>query len=306
VGGGVQSGALAVLDYIQIMAYDGGDGPTHSPYSYAVSSLDYWMGTRGVPGSKVILGVPFYARPSWAGYNVLLGAGCSPSSDTCFYNGSTSYYNGQPTIAAKRDHARNRGARGIMAWEASQDVNDTRSLTRTMAGGTTTTPTPTAPPRVTPPPSTPTPTPVGGISPTAWYAVVNRNSGKCVDARAAATANGTVVQQYACNASFAQQWQFTPTSGGYYRVGSRNAANQVWDVAGVSTVDGGKIHLWTYGGGNNQQWLPQSVGGGAWRFTARHTGKCLDVPGAQTADSVQLQQWACNSTNAQAFTLVQQ
>ncbi len=293
-GGGIQSGAVNVLDYIQIMAYDGGNGSTHSPYSLAVSSLDYWMNQRGVPGSKVILGVPFYARPSWAAYNTLLAAGCSSQSDTCYYQGATQYYNGQPTIAAKRDHARSRGARGIMAWEVSQDVTDSRSLTRTMwgSGGPTPTATPTAPPG-------------DGISQTAWYAVINRNSNKCVDAAAAGTANGTVVQQYACNNTLAQQWQFQATNGGYYRVATRNAASQVWDVAGVSTADGGKIHLWAWGGGNNQQWLPASLGGGYWRFTARHTGKCLDVPGASIADAVQLQQWTCNGTNAQSFFLQQ-
>jgi hypothetical protein len=459
-GAGLQSGAINVLDYIQIMAYDGGDGATHSPYSYAVSSLDYWMGTRGVPGSKIILGVPFYARPSWAGYNVLLAAGCSSQSDTCFYNGATSYYNGQPTIAAKRDHARNRGARGIMAWEASQDVTGGLSLTRTMAGGpiggstpTATTPpqptptpapgtllsqgrpatassvenasypasnavdgntatrwssawsdpqwisvdlgatasitrvqisweaaystsyqiqvssnngtwttvqnvtggnggvdsynlgtsgrwvrvygtargtawghsifelqvygtagsaTPTTPPRATPttpPRSTPTSAPTPGeISTTAWYSLVNQTSSKCVDRRANGTANGTAVQQYTCNGGYAQQWQFQPTSGGYYRLNARTSPTQVLDVGGGSgaTGDNAPVHLWQYLSGTNQQWLPQSMGNGYYRLIARHSGKCLDVPGSSTADSIQLIQYACNGTGAQSFRLVQQ
>ena len=75
------------------------------------------------------------------------------------------------------------------------------------------------------------------VIPGTWYTVVNKDSGKCVDARAAATANGTAVQQYACNGTTAQQWQFTATSGGYFRVGNRNDANQVWDVTDVSTAD---------------------------------------------------------------------
>jgi chitinase len=298
-GGGIQSGAIAVLDYIQIMAYDGGDGATHSPYSYAVSSLDYWMNTRGVPGSKIILGVPFYARPSWAGYNVLLGAGCSPSSDTCLYNGSTSYYNGQPTIAAKRDHARNRGARGIMAWEASQDVNDSRSLTRTMfgSGGV---PTPTTPPRArpTPPRATPTAPPAGGAG-----TIVNRGNGKCLDAAGAATANGTRVQQWTCNSTNAQRWSRFDVGSGYVRFGNANNTNQVIDVSGPSTADGAKTHLWTYGGGANQQWQMVAEAGGYYRLVSRYSGKCLDVPSASTADGVQLQQWTCNGSAAQSFLI---
>ena len=136
-----------------------------------------------------------------------------------------------------------------------------------------------------------------------WYTVVNKNSGKCVDARAAGSANGTVVQQYACNASPAQEWRFQATSGGYFQVGTRNNAAQVWDVANVSTADGGVIHLWTYGGGDNQQWLPVEESGGSYHFVSRLSGKCLDVPSASTADSVQLQQWACNGTAAQSFQL---
>ena len=37
------------------------------------------------------------------------------------------------------------------------------------------------------------------VTPDGWYIVTAANSGKCVDARAAGTANGTVVQQYSCN-----------------------------------------------------------------------------------------------------------
>jgi len=164
---------------------------------------------------------------------------------------------------------------------------------------------PTATRTNTPVPGVPTATPVpgGGISSTAWYSVINRTSAKCVDARASGTANGTAIQQYTCNNTFAQQYQFQPTSGGYYRVNNRNNSAQVWDVSGVSTADNALIHLWAYGGGNNQQWLPVSEGGGFYHFVARHSGKCLDVPAASTANSVQLVQYTCNGTGAQSFSL---
>jgi hypothetical protein len=131
--------------------------------------------------------------------------------------------------------------------------------------------------------------------------IVNRNSGKCVDANGAGTANGTKVQQYTCNGTGAQSWVRTATSGGYFRFGTSNSANQVWDIAG--TADGALVQLWSYGGGLNQQWLPVSEGNGYYRFVARSTGKCLDVPGASTADGVQLQQYTCNGTAAQSFKM---
>ncbi|MGQ5650007.1 RICIN domain-containing protein [Streptomyces sp. NPDC003631] len=137
--------------------------------------------------------------------------------------------------------------------------------------------------------------------PTSWATVVNSGSGKCLDARAAGTANGTAVQQYSCNNSTAQQWSFTSTSDGYVRINNRNDPAQVVDVTDVSTADGAPLQLWAYGGGDNQQWQPVDEGGGAYHFVNRHSGKCLDVPGASTADSVQLTQYTCNGTAAQRF-----
>nr|WP_225849651.1 RICIN domain-containing protein [Streptomyces sp. HPF1205] len=139
--------------------------------------------------------------------------------------------------------------------------------------------------------------------PTGPTTVVNAGSGKCVDARAAATADGTAVQQYTCNGTTAQSWQLTATDSGYYRIGAASAPDQVWDETDVSTADGAPTQLWLYGGGANQQWLPVAESSGAYHFVNRNSGKCLDVPGASTDDSVQLQQYTCNGTAAQSFTL---
>ncbi|AXI80781.1 RICIN domain-containing protein [Peterkaempfera bronchialis] len=147
------------------------------------------------------------------------------------------------------------------------------------------------------------PTASAAALPTGWTSVVNKNSGRCVDARAAATANGTAVQQYGCNGSAAQQWQLQATDGGYYRINNQGDASKAWDVTDVSKADGAKIQLWTYTGGTNQQWQPVAEADGAYHFVNRGSGKCLDVASASTADSVQLQQWTCNGTAAQSFTL---
>ncbi|MEV6207019.1 RICIN domain-containing protein [Kitasatospora sp. NPDC051914] len=138
--------------------------------------------------------------------------------------------------------------------------------------------------------------------PTGFTTVVAKHSGKCVDAAAAATANGTAVQQYGCNGTNAQQWQFQDTGSGYVRINARNDTTKVLDVTDVSTADGGKIQLWAYGGGLNQQWQPVAEAGGTYHFVNRNSGKCLDVPSASTADAVQFQQWTCNGTAAQSFS----
>ena len=140
------------------------------------------------------------------------------------------------------------------------------------------------------------------VTPDGWYTVTAANSGKCVDARGAGTADGTVVQQYSCNQTASQQWQFQSTGDGYFRVNARTNPAAAWDVTNVSTADGGLVQLWTYGGGANQQWQAVDEGNGRYHFVSRNSGKCLDVPGASTGD-VQLQQYACNGTAAQSFTL---
>ena len=63
----------------------------------------------------------------------------------------------------------------------------------------------------------------------------------------------------------------------------RYAPSLVIDVSGVSTANGAKLHLWTYVGGNNQQWIPEQTSTGVYRFRARHSGRCIDVPGSSTA-----------------------
>ena len=146
----------------------------------------------------------------------------------------------------------------------------------------------------------------GTIDSNAWYNVIDQNSGKCVDATGFGTTNGTHVQQWACgNGQLNQEWQFQPTNGGFFKVVGRNAPSEVWDVTKVGTANGSLIQTWTFGGGQNQQWQAVSLGNGNFKFVARNSGRCLDVPGASTANGVQLQIFDCNGTGAQSFKLVQ-
>ena len=131
-GGGVPSAVFEQFDYLQIMAYDANNGD-HSSYAYAQTSLEYWRG-RGLPAPKAVLGVPFYARPSWAAYSALLAAGCPSSGNSCSYQGATNWYNGTALVEQKRQLAVT-NAGGLMTWELSQDVDDARSLLRALSGG---------------------------------------------------------------------------------------------------------------------------------------------------------------------------
>ncbi len=149
------------------------------------------------------------------------------------------------------------------------------------------------------------------ISTAGWYNILNTNSGLCVDALNWGSLDGTVVDQYTCGgAQTNQEWQFQPTDSGYYQIVNRNALTQtghnlIWEVAGGSyaTANQVAIELWSYGGGTNQQWMPVSLGNGAYKFIARNSSKCLDVPGASSKVLTGLQQYDCNGTGAQSYTL---
>ena len=138
----------------------------------------------------------------------------------------------------------------------------------------------------------------------AWYAVVNQESGACVDDAEWGSSNGSRVQQWSCNSNGAanQEWQFQPTDSGYYKIASRRAPGLVIDAGG--NWAGAALQLWSYGGGANQQWKLESVGNGYYRAVGRQSGKCVDVPAATHDNGRQLQIWDCNGTGAQAFRLV--
>ncbi|WP_435125699.1 RICIN domain-containing protein [Actinacidiphila sp. bgisy144] len=142
------------------------------------------------------------------------------------------------------------------------------------------------------------------VSPSSWYNLVAANSGKCVDAASAATADGTAVQQYTCNGTAAQQWQLRPAAdAGYYGIVNAGGDQPAIDVDGPSTASGALIHLWSDGGWSSQEWKPVQEAGGGYHFVNHYSGLCLDVPSASTANAVQLQQYTCNGTSAQSFAL---
>jgi hypothetical protein len=151
------------------------------------------------------------------------------------------------------------------------------------------------------------------ISPTAWYTVVNTGSTLCLGSASGSATAGAALQQNTCGTSQSQQWQFQPAAdSGYYQVVNRSASSAanklVWDVTGGAwqTADGAAIQLYTSKVETNEEWMPVSVGNGAYKFVVKNSGKCLDVPGASSAVLLQMTQYTCNGTGAQSFTLKQQ
>ncbi|MBU2667324.1 RICIN domain-containing protein [Actinoplanes bogorensis] len=136
------------------------------------------------------------------------------------------------------------------------------------------------------------------IDTTAWYVLVNRNSGKALDVYNLATTDGARITQWARNDGNQQQWQFVDSGGGQYRLKSR-LSGKVLDVYNFSTADGGSIVQWTDNNTTNQQFSVQDIDG--WiQLINRNSGKALEVQGASTADGANVVQYSdWNGANQQ-------
>jgi len=125
---GISTEAVADLDYINLMAYDG-PREEHASYAMAERSIASWI-SRGIEPEKLVIGVPFYARPGNATYRTLLeNDPATASGDRVLYQGVEQNYNGPATIQRKTELAM-RLVGGIMIWELSQDARGNDSLLR--------------------------------------------------------------------------------------------------------------------------------------------------------------------------------
>jgi GH18 family chitinase len=125
-GLGVPVESFELMDFINLMVYDGG-GELHASMDYARASIDFWQG-RGLPSEKTVLGVPFYARPTETAYwRIVKDFPEAAQLDVFDYYGTTINYNGIPTIQAKTRLALEQ-ASGIMFWRLENDAQGDLSL----------------------------------------------------------------------------------------------------------------------------------------------------------------------------------
>ncbi|MFM7022025.1 MAG: glycosyl hydrolase family 18 protein [Flavobacteriales bacterium] len=140
-GWDIYDATLALFDFVNIMSYDQygtwtGPGP-HSTYEAAEDDLYYWGVTRGLPKSKLVLGLPNYGYRWETGGNSsmtikqIVGS-YSRAIDQDSINTTTNgviYYNGIPTIKKKTELAIDK-ASGTMWWTLQFDypTTDSRSL----------------------------------------------------------------------------------------------------------------------------------------------------------------------------------
>ncbi|MGX7672765.1 glycosyl hydrolase family 18 protein [Plantactinospora sp. DSM 117369] len=255
---GVQPAVFGYVDWLNIMAYDGGS--PHANYDWSINAVNGWK-SRGLPASKAVLGVPFYSRPGYYTYSALVAMDPANANRDCTTaGGAQQCYNGIPTVKRKTQWAM-ANAGGMMNWELSQDTNNATSLVSaiydTVMGG-------------------------GDPPPSGRTGQITGIGGKCVDVAAASTANGTAIQLYTCNGSDAQRWTVGTD-------GTLRALGKCADITAAATNNGAKVQLYDCNGTGAQVWQAQSNG------TLRNpaSNKCLDATDNSSADGTRLQIWDC-------------
>jgi hypothetical protein len=137
------------------------------------------------------------------------------------------------------------------------------------------------------------------VDTSAWYVLINRNSGKAMDVAGTSTADGAVVQQWSRHDGANQQWQFVDSGNGYYRLKSKNSG-KILDINARSTADGAKVQQWTDNNGTNQQFRLADSDSGYVRLINNNSGKAVEVTGSSTADGAAVVQYAdANGANQQ-------
>ncbi|HEX3133320.1 MAG TPA: RICIN domain-containing protein, partial [Planctomycetota bacterium] len=154
-------------------------------------------------------------------------------------------------------------------------------------------------------------TDVGG----GWFTITAQVSDKNLDVDGASTVDGAQIHQYQDNGGDNQRWSFTlvnapsdePLSGALYSITAKHSGKALDvfdDGSGVINQNGTYVQQWTDRGATNQQWRLDDQGGGWWKLTNVRSGKCLDVPGSSTANSVALNQWSDNGGDNQRWSFI--
>lgn len=141
------------------------------------------------------------------------------------------------------------------------------------------------------------------VDTTAWYQLVNRQSGKALDVSGRSTADGAQLVQWSASGGTNQQFQFVPTGDGAYRVKARHSG-KVLDLYQWSTADGAQFRQWTDLNGQNQQFTLSDSEGGRVRLVNRHSGKVVQVQDRSTADGALVVQGTNTNSYHQQWELV--
>ncbi|WP_420313115.1 lectin [Streptomyces sp. YS-B37] len=114
----------------------------------------------------------------------------------------------------------------------------------------------------------------------------------CVDDANSATTDGSHVQLWTCNSTYAQDWIVAGD-------GTVRSLGKCLDADHSGTTNGTLIQLWTCNGSGAQQWTAGANGS----LINPQSKLCLDDPNSTTTTGTQLQLYTCNGSAAQNWKL---
>ena len=143
-----QNGWWNYLDWVALMNYDNDLGSKHATFESVFgtdSSVEYWT-NFGIPQSKIVTGVPFYARAGWGSewlsYKdiIKINPVIADTIDSILYDkedtGQKEYgFNGVSTVTKKVAEGKNLNLAGIMFWSLAGDlpIDHEKSLLKAMS-----------------------------------------------------------------------------------------------------------------------------------------------------------------------------
>ncbi|MDE3099464.1 MAG: RICIN domain-containing protein, partial [Verrucomicrobiota bacterium] len=210
------------------------------------------------------------------GYNntVSLSASGLPSGVTASFNPSSTTTSSTLTLSASSTAATGTVSVTITGTDGTLTHTTTISLTVNASGGGN----------------------FAGI-----YQIQNEASGLVLNNQGKLT-NGSPITQWSSVASSNLDWQFFPTSNGYYQINScKSALDAV--VQSASTAAGAGIIQWSFGSSGDDQWQPQANSDGSYTFVNLKSGLVLGDPGSSTSTSTQMDQETVTGGSNQKWKL---
>lgn len=128
--------------------------------------------------------------------------------------------------------------------------------------------------------------------PNGIYRVMNRKSGKAMQAAGAGTSNGTQIDQWSYSGGSHQRWTLTDRGGQQLSMIGVQSGKAI-DITGQSTAAGALVKLYSYWGGGNQKFTFIPTSSRFYRIRPVHApDKYVEIVGASTADGAKVNQWS--------------
>ncbi|WP_041684974.1 glycoside hydrolase family 19 protein [Renibacterium salmoninarum] len=131
-----------------------------------------------------------------------------------------------------------------------------------------------------------------GAAQAATTGTITGIGGKCIDAAAGKSDNGTAVQIYDCNGTNAQQITIGDDQ-------SIRMLGKCLDIVDRSTSNGGKVQLWDCANSANQKWAFSNAS----EIVNPAANRCLDAEGQKSDNGTRLMIWDCTGNPNQKWTV---